>query len=85
MRLTMRPAEHTYRSLDMTEGRSAITYRVDGLPLGQEARIRGDAKTGWRIYREIGGVSADPVGIYQTPDEAMAALELEVWPGGTGR
>lgn len=66
--------------LKINEASSDGPHAVDGLPSDQSAlvmRIQGR----WRLLRTIGDISGGWTGSFDTPSDALAALEAEVLGG----
>jgi len=62
-------------------GGPAIGYRINGMPERQEARIAnfgGPNRADWRFLRTSGGKSGGWTGNYETVQEALVALQLDL-------
>ena len=60
---------------------AAIGYRITGMPEGEEARIAnfaGPDQPDWRLLRTSGGKSGDWSGHYETVQDALVALQMEL-------
>jgi hypothetical protein len=74
--LTLHAYMHAH-GVNLNENRKAIAYRVNGLPVAEQAWI-AHFRRGWRLLRSTAGVQGGWTGQYSGPDEALAALQLTV-------
>jgi hypothetical protein len=72
--LTAHPYMHSFEGPNLNNNREPIAFRVDGLPVGQEAWIAW-MKGNWRILHATRRGQGDWVGEYGSPNEALATLE----------
>jgi hypothetical protein len=59
----------------------AIGYQVTGMPAGEEAKLwnfGGPNHADWRLLRTSGGKSGGWTGHYETPQDALVVLQLEL-------
>jgi hypothetical protein len=76
-RLSLRPIAKIGSSSDMRQWKDVFEYKVEGLPLGDEALIARFGNT-WQILRTADGVRSGWTGEYASADEALRDIAKAV-------
>jgi len=78
MLLSLREIAHFGTSASLNDpNRVPIQYEVQGLPYGEQAWI-AQFDRHWEVLRATKGIQGNWQGQYQTPDEALIAIQSEI-------